>query len=207
MLAYWEARGQFKSNSEETPIEPGTFTISGSYGDRAARTIWARLPAGQVLDAFSQDGEFERLYAKSFVVFSYQMWEDIARPRIARAFGVSHNDVRSDLIGEWRYLRNWLVHPDDHTEQAYFENSKILAVILGDLRPGHPEMKADMVFPLMGYLNSLHVIVNPESLDPAMEITDLDPKLAQQISLEHTDSGMTVVPVWRRFRPAGNPRS
>ena len=185
----------------------GSFTISGYYGDSTSRAIWARLPVGQVLDAFSEDGEFERLYAKAFVIFGYQMWEEFARPGIAQALGVSHDDVRSDLMGEWRHLRNWLIHPDKQTERAYFKNARMLAVVLGDLRPGHPEMKADKVFPLMGYLNSLRVIVNPKCLDPAMEITDLDPKIAEQISMERIDSGMKVVPIWRRFRPSENQQS
>ena len=178
----------------------GTLTISGYYQDDAPPAIWARLPVSQVLDAFSEDGDFERLYAKSFIVFTYQMWEEYARPRIAKAFGVRHSDVRSDLMGEWRHLRNWLVHPDQKTEQAYFENAKTLAMILSDLRPGHPEMKAHMVFPLIGYLNSLSVVVNPKCLDPAIEIGNLDPKIAEQISMEHVDASMTIVPLWRRFR-------
>ena len=182
----------------------GTFTISGHYGDSDDPAIWARLPVSQVLDAFSQNGEFEKLYAKSFVVFTYQLWEDFARPGIARAFDVGHNDVRSDLMGEWRYLRNWLVHPDEDSQQAYFKNAKELGVILGDLRPGYPEMRANMVFPLMGYLNSLHVVVNPKGLDPAMEIANMAPKMAEQISMDYMETGIVVAPIWRRFRPSEN---
>ena len=50
-----------------------------------------------------------------FVVFSYQLWEEFARPNIAQALGTTHNDVESDLMGEWRHLRNWIVHPDEKT--------------------------------------------------------------------------------------------
>ena len=69
------------------------------------------LPTGVVLDAFSAGGEFETTFAKSFVVSAYQMWEEVTRGDIAKALGTSHNDIRSDLMGEWRHLRHWLVHP------------------------------------------------------------------------------------------------
>ena len=135
------------------------------------------------------------------MVFSYHLWEEFVRPTIAKALGVKLDDVKSDLMGEWRHLRNWLVHPVEDTEQAYFKNAKILAGVAGDLRPGNPEVKADMVFPMMGYLNSLHVTVNPNRLSPALEITDLDPKIAEQISKDTSESGMTEMPLWRRFSP------
>ena len=102
----------------------GSITISGSYRDDAPPATWARLPVSRVLDAFSEDGEFEKLYAKSFVVFTYQMWESYARPGIADALGVRNKDVRSDFMGEWRHLRNWLVHPTTTTERDYFANAK-----------------------------------------------------------------------------------
>ena len=96
----------------------GSFTLSGYYGEGKAQAIWARLPVGEVIDAFAENGEFERLYAKAFVVFSYHLWEDFARPRIAQELGVDHNDVKSELMGEWRYLRHWLVHPHGDTERT-----------------------------------------------------------------------------------------
>ena len=103
-------------------------------------------------------------------------------------------------MGEWRHLRNWIVHPDEKTEEAYFKNAKLLAKISADPRPGNPEVTSDMVFPMMGYPNSLHVIVNPDGLSPALQITALDPKLKKQIS-EQLEPGMSLLPVWRRFNP------
>ena len=183
----------------------GSFTLSGYYGERRTQAIWARLPVGQIIDAFAENGEFERLYAKAFVVFSYQLWEEFARPRIARELGVDHNDVQSELMGEWRYLRRWLVHPHEDTERDYFKNANMLAVVLHDLRPGYPEMKADWVFPLMGYLNSLNVIVNPRKLDPCFEVTAAPSQMTEYMALEQMGSGTVVAPLWRRFTPQANP--
>ena len=186
-----------KNSNREAP-----FAVSDIDHDGTVRAVWAWIPLDKVLDAFSADGEFEKTYAKTFVVFTYQLWEEFARPKIAQALGVEHNDVKSDLMGEWRHLRNWLVHPSNENEQTYFKNAEMLAKIHGGLRPGNPVVKADMVFPMMGYLNSLHVIVNPSRLPPAFEITAQDPKIAEQVS-ELSGPGMTVLPIWRGFNPPG----
>ena len=104
----------------------------------------ARTPCREPVDRRSgargtvreSGGEFEKTYAKSFVVFSYQLWEEFARPNIAQALGTTHNDVEADLMGEWRHLRNRIVHPDEKTEEAYFKNAKLLAKISADPRLG-----------------------------------------------------------------------
>ena len=68
----------------------GRFTLAGYYGEGKAHAIRARLPVGRVIDALDENGGFERFYAKAFVVFSYQLWEEFARPRIAQELGVDH---------------------------------------------------------------------------------------------------------------------
>jgi len=176
------------------------FVVSDKDEHGNVRAIWAWLPRGRVFDAFSEGGEFEQTYAKAFVVFTFQLWEEFARPKIGRALGTRHCDVNSDLMGEWRHLRNWLVHPSEETEQAYFKNARLLARIPGSPRPGSPEVKSDMVFWMMGYLNSLHVLVNPEGLSPAFEITALDPAIQEQISRE-SEPGTSSFPIWRGFQP------
>ena len=200
-LACYLIRRRYKSSLARTATRDAPFTVSDIGRDGTVQAIWARVPLGEVLDAFSADGEFEKTYAKAFVVFTYQLWEEFARPKIADALGVKHDDVASDLMGEWRHLRNLLVHPSKENEQTYFKNAKLLAKIPGGLRPGNPEVKADLVFPMMGYLNSLHVIVNPNCLSPAIEIGELHPKIGEQISIDASGSGMSVLPVWRGFRP------
>ena len=190
---------------DKTADTGGELTISGRYQDGSPSSIWARLPIKQVLDAFARGGEFESLYAKSFVVFAYQTWDEDARPRIAEALGLNHKNIESDFMGEWRHLRNWLVHPSEENERRYFDNAKTLAVLLDELKPGNPEMKAHMVFPLIGYLNSLRVIINPKELDPAIAIDDgLDPKLIEQISMEYKDTNQRWAPLWRGFRHPGD---
>ena len=133
------------------------------------------------------------------MVSAYQMWEEVTRPKIAQALGTSHNEIRSDLMGEWRHLRNWLVHPSEETEETYFKNASLLARIPGGPAPGKvPNIKSGMILPMMGYLNHLKVIVNPVGLSPAMEITSMDRELADQVSRQ-TEPGVVLLPIWQGF--------
>ena len=125
---------QSQIGSERDRDTPFAITTTGKDGDVSG--IWAWLPTGVVLDAFSAGGEFETTFAKSFVVSAYQTWEEVTRPQIAEALDTSHNEIRSDLMGEWRHLRNWLVHPSEETEVAYFKNANLLARIPGGPAPG-----------------------------------------------------------------------
>ena len=134
------------------------------------------------------------------VVLAYQRWEEFARPRIAEALGTKHADVKSDLMGEWRHLRNWLVHPDEKTEEAYFKNADLLAKIPGSPRPGRPEVKSNMVMFMMGYLNCLHAVVNPDGLPPGLELSAVDPSMKEQLSAQ-AEPGYILQPIWKGFGP------
>ena len=141
------------------------FTINTYRPDGRVDSVLAQIPVDSVLEAFSEAGEFERLYAKAFVIFTYQIWEEVARPAIAKALQVDKAEhVRADLMGEWRYLRNWLVHRHKEAERDYFNKAKTLSRIL-DIQPGDPSLTATGVATLMQHLNHMHVDVNPRSLE------------------------------------------
>ena len=57
-------------------------TINHLRPDGRVESVFTQVPVEKVIDAFSGAGEFERLYAKAFVVFTFQIWEEVARPRI-----------------------------------------------------------------------------------------------------------------------------
>ena len=186
-------RSQLSQNSSRQ------FAVTENDANGAIRAIWAWLPREKVLDAFTPGGEFETAYAKAFVVFAYHLWEDFARPIIAKALDVHHDCVKCDLMGEWRHLRNWIIHPSENTEKDYFENAELLRAIPGGPQPGDLTVMDSMVFQMMGYLNSLHITVNPKSLDPGIELSGLDPTTAQQIA--DLEPNATFTPVWRTFAP------
>ncbi len=150
------------------------FSINSYRPDGRVDSVLARVPVEKVIDALSAAGEFERLYAKAFVVFTYQIWEEVARPRIATALKVEDsNHVAANLMGEWRHLRNWLVHRTETTEQEFFEKAKTLPRLLRMPR-NEPCVTADMVFTLMQRLNRMQVDVNPGSLEFGLKIAPLD---------------------------------
>ena len=118
-----------------------------------------------VIEAFTEAGEFERLYAKAFVVFTYQVWEEVTRPKIAAALKVKKPDhIAAELMGDWRHLRNWLVHRTKNAESDFLRKAKTLPQIL-NLQPGDPGLTANGVATLMQHLNHMQVDVNPRSLD------------------------------------------
>ena len=156
-----------KNQGRDTPL---VFADRDEVG--TIRSVWAQVSLGKVLDAFSLGGEYESIFARSFVIFVFQFWEDFTRPAIARHLRVDHKTVSSDLMGEWRYLRNWLMHPSDDSERAYFDNADTLAKIPDQPQPGTAVVSSKMVNLMMGYLNSLHIVVNPDELTP-LETVDL----------------------------------
>ena len=173
------------------PTEEVTFRSRRPDGTYAAR---ARASREEVIGAFSQDGSFQNLYGKAFVVFAYQIWEDFTRPRIAEALKVLKDDVRADLMGEWRLLRNWVVHQTQKAERDFFDGAPELARSL-NLQAGMPEITGDMVAALMEKLNSLRIDVNPLSQPPAFERVPLPPAVVEAIrrKAEEQGVGMAVV--------------
>ena len=150
------------------------FTINTYRPDGRVDSVLARVPLDSVIGAFTEAGDFERLYAKAFVVFTYQIWEEVARPKIATALKVEKPDhITSDLMGDWRHLRNWLVHRTKTAESDFFKKAKMLPQIL-KLQPGDPSLTANEVAALMQHLNHMQVDVNPKSLDFGLTCMPVD---------------------------------
>ena len=126
------------------------------YDGKRAMNLF--VPKERMLQAFSDDGDFERLYGRSFVTLVYHVWDDFTRRAIAKALRVKHVDVEADLMGDWRYLRNWLVHQHQETEDAYFANAKIFTAAF-ELHRGQPKISGKMVFELVERLNVMQVRV------------------------------------------------
>ena len=85
-------------------------SIGSVYQDGATRMVRTRVKRNEAIASFSDDG-FGKQHAKSFVLAVFSYWEDIIRPRIGQLLGVPVDTAESDIMGEWRLLRNWLTHP------------------------------------------------------------------------------------------------
>ena len=116
----------------------------------------ASLPVENIAEAVSSGGEFERLYAKAFVVFTYEIWNDVTRNQIAATLRLEDpKHVKCDLVGDLRFLRNWLIHPTKKAEEEFFDRSKILSASLG-LSRDDPSLTAGMIAVLMQQLNNMN---------------------------------------------------
>ena len=133
----------------------------------------ASVPVADVVAAFEEAGKFERLYARAFVVFVYQTWEHAVRPSMAAALQIANvNDIKSDLMGELRCLRNWLIHPiaNSNAEAEFFAKAPELQRALA-MKRGDPSLTAAKVAVLMRYLNNMQVDVSSDGAEFDLEAT------------------------------------
>lgn len=113
-------------------------------------------------------------------MFAYHTWDEAARPKIAQALKVKTEEVKSDLMGEWRRLRNWVVHPSERNKKRMLKGAKNLVRALG-LQQDDPILTTDMAFRLMEYLDRMQVDVNPKSLEFGLQPTATTPKMVAMI--------------------------
>jgi len=62
------------------------------------------------LRANAPGGSNEQQHAKAVLIFLFVFWEDEVRPRLAAAKDVAPNEIRSDVMGDLRVLRNVFLH-------------------------------------------------------------------------------------------------
>ena len=179
MMLIWFAailgsQNAMRSHLSDIAERDEPFTINTYRTDGRVDSVLARVPVDSVIKAFTEAGDFERLYARAFVVFTYQIWEEVARPKIATALKVEEpGHITADLMGDWRHLRNWLVHRTRTTESDFFRKAKTLPQIL-NMHPGDPSLTANGVATLMRQLNHMQVDVNPRSLDFGITRSPMD---------------------------------
>ena len=118
--------------------------ITSLRPDGRVAAVLAEMPAEKVIESIADAGAFERLYANSFVVSTFHLWEETIRPKIAAAMKVAPCHVKADLMGEWRLLRNWIIHRSKDAEDDFFQKAKTLANVLG-LQRGNLSLTANNV--------------------------------------------------------------
>jgi len=68
------------------------------------------IRASDYVAANSKGGSNEQQHARAVLVFLFTYWEDEIRPRLAAAKSVELQDIRSDIMGDLRILRNIILH-------------------------------------------------------------------------------------------------
>ena len=170
--------------------EPVSITIALS--ERSTR-VQTSVRGEDAAKLFSSEGKFDQLQAKSLVMSIFTHWDSVTRPKIASLLGVrKKEDVESELMGQWRLLRNWLVHRDGDAEEQYFRKADALAQLL-DSRHGEPAITPGGVLALIKRLRSLAVIVNPDKLEPFVQFSDLS---AEQQAKLTKRKDQRILPLW-----------
>ena len=126
-------------------------------------------------------------------MFAYHTWEEAVRPKIASSLKVEVKDVKSDLMGEWRHLRHWVIHTSDDNKSRMFTEARNLVRVLG-LRQDEPLLTPDMFFILMEYLDRMQVYVNPKSLEFGLETVPTTPEMIAKF-VETMDPGTAAGPL------------
>ncbi|HEY8876494.1 MAG TPA: hypothetical protein VIN03_02950 [Roseateles sp.] len=85
----------------------------------------AVMPAAKAVQAAKRDGDFQDILGKSLITLIYAEWDEYYRHRIAAEFAVTAKDVASDLMGDLRLVRNWVIH-NKSVVQSNAKNLKVL---------------------------------------------------------------------------------
>lgn len=83
-----------------------------SYEDPAQPDIIHNriIRAAEYMAANSEGGSNEQQHAQAVLVFLFTYWEDEIRPRLATSKSVELEEIRSDIMGDLRILRNVILH-------------------------------------------------------------------------------------------------
>lgn len=68
------------------------------------------IRASDYIAANSKDGSNAQQHSQAVLVFLFTYWEDEIRPRLASSKSVELQEIRSDIMGDLRILRNVILH-------------------------------------------------------------------------------------------------
>ena len=169
--------------------------------DGRAGAVLAEMPPEEVIESIADAGDFERLYANSFVVSMYHLWEGAVRPKIASAMKVDSSDVKADLMGEWRLLRHWIIHRSEDAEDAFFERAQTLPAALG-LQRGDLSLTASCVVVLAQHVNNMRIEVNPHSLEMGFTLEPVGPETIAEVARSLEPGTGSIVPISAGMAPS-----
>ena len=68
------------------------------------------IRATDYIAANSKGGSNEQQHSQAILIFLFTYWEDEIRPRLAASKGVELQEIRSDIMGDLRIVRNVILH-------------------------------------------------------------------------------------------------
>lgn len=89
------------------------------------------IRASDYLAANASGGTNEQQHARAIIVFLFTYWEDEIRPRLATASGVTPNEIRADVMGDLRILRNVILHSKSIMRSDKHASLKTMGALFG----------------------------------------------------------------------------
>ena len=132
IAAFSFARLGLRSVAETTarlpamPQNPDPMHYIGVGDVTSPEAFWA-WRRSELLWQVAQDGPAETHLGHQWIVFVYDGWQEVHRPRLAAAHGCGKGDLRYPVLGDLRHLRNDVVH---HNGTATAQNTG-KCVVLG----------------------------------------------------------------------------
>ncbi len=68
------------------------------------------IRASYYIEANSEGGPNSQQLSQAVLIFLFTYWEDEIRPRLASAKNAKLQDIRSEIMGDLRILRNVILH-------------------------------------------------------------------------------------------------
>jgi len=95
------------------------------------------IRASDYIATNSPGGSNEQQHSQAVLVFLFTYWEDEIRPRIAALKSVESREIRSDIMGDLRTLRNVILHSKGIMRREDYQKLKKLGDMFAIDQPVH----------------------------------------------------------------------
>ncbi len=93
------------------------------------------MRTAEYLAANSKGGSNEQQHSRAILLFLFSFWEEEIRPRLAAIRNVDINEIKSDIMGDLRILRNAILHSKSILRTDKFRQLKKLSKMLSENVP------------------------------------------------------------------------
>ncbi len=73
----------------------------------------------------SPGGSNEQQHSQAVLIFIFTYWEDEIRPRLSKAKDVDAHEIKSDIMGDLRVLRNVILHSKGVVKSDKYKSLKL----------------------------------------------------------------------------------
>lgn len=127
-----------------------------SETDPTSKRATATILVADAIKKMEADGEYFDRIAKALHVLLYSRWDEYYRKEVGRVIGVAGDQVRCDLMGDLRHIRNCIVHAKSIITK---EHNKIKC-LCWDLKPGHFSITKRMLADFIEQTHTMTVYVD-----------------------------------------------